>query len=67
MGGNGLSAQGQPVGQALGQSSIQYLGLGFLEIILQPAQFNRPCLEIVDRVAGSRITVPGLANAADEN
>ena len=46
MGGNGLSTQGEPVGQALRQSSGQYLGLGFLEIILQSAQFNRPCLKV---------------------
>ncbi len=65
MGGNGLFAQGQPVGQALGQSSIQYLGLGFLEIILQPAQLDCPGLEVVDGVSGTGIPGPGLAHAAD--
>ena len=50
---------------ALRQSGFQNLGLGFLYIVLEAAQFNRADLKVVNHISGTRITVSRLSNTAD--
>ena len=56
----GSAAGSQAVGQAPRQSGFQNLGLGFLYIVLEAAQFNRAGLKVVNHISGAGIAITRL-------
>src|SRR5205823_12292298 len=65
VGARGLFAVGQSLGQARGQSRFEDFLLRLGNIVVEPAEFDRLLVKIVNDVSGFGDAVARLTNAAD--
>src|SRR5215204_2540614 len=63
--GRASAAKSQPFGQSRGEAGIEDFFLGLGDVIIEPAQFDRGLVHVVNDVSGFGIIIAGLTDGAD--